>query len=272
MRPSNLWIGLALIMAGLPCPGERAEAASVGKGEPAHVEPEPGTKFNRVILEPSAFKRLGIETTAVRETIAIRKRRVAAVVVDANEVEQTGLDAGPPNEIAAGARSELSPTPENLPATVAGRVWVRVLPIGDVPKVARDQPALLIPLAKGSESGKVRAHVVFPPISGGDGDGGLYCVVDGADTALAPKTPVLIELPYEATPRKAVPFSAVFYDEHGQAWVYTNLEPLTFIRHPIQLDYVVKDLAFLSEGPPVGTEVVTVGAPMLYGIEFGIGH
>ncbi len=49
-------------------------------------------------------------------------------------------------------------------------------------------------------------------------------------------------------------------------------EPLTFVRHPIQVDYVSKDLALLSEGPAVGTEIVTIGAPILYGVEFGVGH
>jgi hypothetical protein len=272
MRQSNLWIGLALILAGMTYPDQRVGAASVGRDEPAHIEPVPGTKFNRIILKPSAFGRLGIETAAVRETTATRKRRVAAVVVEASEVERTGFSAGSPNQIAAQAHSELSSDAEILTAVIAERVWVRVLPIGDALDVARDQPALIVPLARGSEPLELPASMAFPPASAEDGEGGLYYVVDGAAATLTPKTPVLIELPYEATPRKVIPFSAVFHDEHGQGWVYGTPEPLTFIRHPIELDYVVDDLAFLSEGPPVGTEVVSVGAALLYGIEFGIGH
>jgi hypothetical protein len=73
-------------------------------------------------------------------------------------------------------------------------------------------------------------------------------------------------------PRKVVPYAAVFYDLNGATWVYTNLEPLTFVRASISVDYIDGDLAVLSDGPPSGTEVVTVGAPELYGTEFGVGQ
>ena len=90
--------------------------------------------------------------------------------------------------------------------------------------------------------------------------------------ALPPKMRILIELPFQAAQRKVIPYSAVFHDEHGQAWVYTNPQPLVFIRHPIQVAYTHQDQIFLSDGPAVGTEIVKVGAAMLYGVEFGVGH
>jgi hypothetical protein len=70
------------------------------------------------------------------------------------------------------------------------------------------------------------------------------------------------------TQRKVVPYSAVLYDLHGETWVYTNPEPLTFVRARISVDYIDGDLAVLSDGPPSGTAVVTVGASELYGTEF----
>ncbi len=72
--------------------------------------------------------------------------------------------------------------------------------------------------------------------------------------------------------RQVVPYSAVLYDEYGVTWVYTTPEPLVFVRHRIIVDYIVGDQVVLSEGPPTGTEVVTVGAAELFGTEFGIGH
>jgi hypothetical protein len=42
---------------------------------------------------------------------------------------------------------------------------------------------------------------------------------------------------------------------------------LTFERQRIGVERVTGDLAVLSEGPPVGTSVVTVGAALLYGAE-----
>jgi hypothetical protein len=72
--------------------------------------------------------------------------------------------------------------------------------------------------------------------------------------------------------RKVVPYAAVFYDLNGKTWVYTNPEPLTFVRASISIDSIDGDLAILSEGPPSGTKVVTVGSPELYGTEFGVGQ
>lgn len=73
------------------------------------------------------------------------------------------------------------------------------------------------------------------------------------------------------TQREVVPYSAVIYDLHGETWVYTNPQPLTYVRASISVDYIDGDLAVLSKGPPSGTVVVTVGAPELYGTESGVG-
>jgi hypothetical protein len=53
--------------------------------------------------------------------------------------------------------------------------------------------------------------------------------------------------------------------------VYTNPSPLTFVRHAIHIDHIQGDLAVLSDGPPVGTALVIVGAAELFGAETGIG-
>jgi hypothetical protein len=72
--------------------------------------------------------------------------------------------------------------------------------------------------------------------------------------------------------RKVVPYAAVLYDAHGDTWVYTNPEPLVFVRHSIMVDYIDGDQAVLTDGPPVGTRVVMVGGQELFGAEFEIGH
>lgn len=74
------------------------------------------------------------------------------------------------------------------------------------------------------------------------------------------------------TTRKVVPYSALLYDIHGKTWVYKSPEPLTFLRHQIEVDYIEGDQVFLAGGPETGAEVVTVGAAELYGAEFGVGH
>ena len=72
--------------------------------------------------------------------------------------------------------------------------------------------------------------------------------------------------------RLVIPYAAVLYGPNGETWTYTNPEPLVFVRHLISVDSIEGDLAMLTEGPPPGTTVVTVGAAELIGTEFGVGH
>jgi hypothetical protein len=67
-----------------------------------------------------------------------------------------------------------------------------------------------------------------------------------------------------------VPASAIWIDVDGQAWVYTSPEPLTFVREAVTVDRYAGDVAHLSDGPAIGTEIVTVGVAELIGSEFGI--
>jgi len=67
--------------------------------------------------------------------------------------------------------------------------------------------------------------------------------------------------------RTVIPYAAIIYDTEGATWVYLNPEPLTFVRHPITVDDIQGDQAFLSEGLPAGSAVVTVGVAELYGAE-----
>lgn len=79
------------------------------------------------------------------------------------------------------------------------------------------------------------------------------------------------KLARERAPRLVVPYASVIYDLNGETWVYTNPESLTFVRHRIEVDYIDADLAVLTSGPKVGTEIVTVGVAELYGVETGVG-
>jgi hypothetical protein len=86
------------------------------------------------------------------------------------------------------------------------------------------------------------------------------------------KTDQVQEMVVGGVKHKVVPYAAVLYDPRGETWVYTNPELLVFVRHRIQVDYIRGDRAVLSQGPPTGTAVVTVGAAELFGAEFEIGH
>lgn len=67
-----------------------------------------------------------------------------------------------------------------------------------------------------------------------------------------------------------VPYAAVIYDIEGNTWIYTNPEPLTFVREQIVIDYIEGDTAFLLESLPGELNVVTVGVAEIYGTETGV--
>ncbi len=67
-----------------------------------------------------------------------------------------------------------------------------------------------------------------------------------------------------------MPYAALIYDAEGNTYAYTAPEPLTFVRKEIHIDHLDGDSVVLSDGPPVGTKVVTVGVDEVYGTEFEV--
>jgi len=76
----------------------------------------------------------------------------------------------------------------------------------------------------------------------------------------------------DGTQRIVLPYAAVLYGLNGETWVFINSAPLTYHRQLITVDYIQGDVAVLTDGPPVGTEVVTVGVAQLYGTDTGVGQ
>jgi hypothetical protein len=247
MRHKNRWMVLVLIIAGLLLGGCTSKSATSRKIEPAEVEPLEGG-LNRVVLTEKAAERLDIQTAPVREEQVVRKRKVGGQVVALLEAEVADL---------------------------AG-VLVRVpLNESDLNKVDGGQPALVLPLTRDEGTAGLTAQPVEAPAVGDSDEGteALYYVVDSAEHGLVPGQIVLVELSLAGSggQRKVIPYGAVIYDLHGETWVYTNPEPLVFVRHAILVDYIEGDVAVLLEGPPAGTEVATVGVAELFGTEFGVG-
>jgi len=67
-----------------------------------------------------------------------------------------------------------------------------------------------------------------------------------------------------------VPYAAVIYDIEGNTWIYTNPEPLTFVRAPITIDHIEGDTVILADGLPSQQNIVTVGVAELWGTETGV--
>jgi len=295
MLRSNRSLVLALIgvliIAGLPL---SASSDKVSEGGPAKVEPIPGTDLKRVVLTERAAERLGIKTGPVRDAQVSRKRMVRGEVValpaEAGSIASLSASAPVPGtdpskgetvyrQFAPGQVEASSQAPSEV--ADRSRVGVRVpLSRGELKKVDQGQPARVLPLARGEDDDDdegpglaaqpveaLAAHDPKKPTAA------LYYVVDSPENGLVPGQRVRVRLPLsgKGKKRKVVPYSTVLYDVHGNTWVYTNPEPLVFVRHKVDVDYIEGDVAVLEDGPPSGTKVVTVGAALLLGTELGFG-
>lgn len=85
------------------------------------------------------------------------------------------------------------------------------------------------------------------------------------------QTDVVREEQVNGEQRMVIPYGAVLYDLNGGTWAYTSPESRVYVRQPITVEYIEDDMVVLTDGPPLGTAVVTVGAAELYGADTGIG-
>jgi multidrug efflux pump subunit AcrA (membrane-fusion protein) len=229
------------------------ETESPPKVEPALVEEVEGSEFNRVILTERAAERLGIETTAIR----------------AGELSQTQTVEG---QVVA----------QDSQATAPGEGLVRVaLDKSTLSKVDSGQPARILLQADDDDDDGFLAELFELPDADEDDDDDddededetLHFMLESAWQDLTEGQSVFVKLTLaEGEPQGLIiPYSAVIYGLNGETWTYINPEPLTFMRQPITVDRIEGGLAYLSDAPPVGTPVVTVGAQLLYGADTGVG-
>jgi hypothetical protein len=71
-------------------------------------------------------------------------------------------------------------------------------------------------------------------------------------------------------PHTVVPYAALIYDAEGKTYVYAREKPLSYLREEVKVDRIEGDRVLLSDGPPAGSAVVTVGAFEAYGTELEI--
>ena len=132
----------------------------------------------------------------------------------------------------------------------------------------------MLPLA-GCQGGEEDAAAAEEPakVEPVEGSADLFRVTLTAEAAerLDLQTAVVRREGEGADERTIVPYSAIVYETDGETWVYTNPDGLSFVREHIVVQEIEGNRAVLSEGPPVGTEVVTVGVAELFGAEHGIG-
>jgi hypothetical protein len=115
---------------------------------------------------------------------------------------------------------------------------------------------------------EVPGHVEPATIESIEGTG-LYrmTLTDRAAERVGLETTSVAEQQVDGKIQRTIPYSAVIYDADGGTWAYTTDEHLTFVRDEISVERIDGDTAYLSDGPATGTEVVTVGAAELVGLE-----
>ena len=225
-------------------------AVTSSKEKPATIEKIEGTDLSRITLTEKAGKRLALETVPVRVETVIRMRRVGGEVLAVRAA--SGKTGG------------------------VARVKV-ALNRSDLVKVNRGQQARVVQMGldDGEDSDGDAAELSDVSDKGNADDtisSSLQYTVTAGKAKLVTGQRVFVELPLSAKmQRSVVPYNAVIYDLEGDTWVYTSPAPLTFVRHHVKVDYIDDDTAILTEAPPVGTKVVSVGVAELFGAEFGIG-
>jgi hypothetical protein len=224
----------------------------------------------------------------VSEQVVVRKQMVSGMVIypqagtarptaSASPTAGGGFGGFAPAPAAAAAdgltKVALLATAAPAATSATGESWVVVnLSPGEYARIAKDKPARITPLY-------TRDKDVQPMLAVPSGEApiedakramlGLHYVLPAASHHMTSSTRVRVELQLDGSEdkQKVVPYTAVHYDAKGQPWVYVGTAPLNFERQRITVQRVVGPLAVVSDGPAVGTPVVTVGASLLYGTE-----
>jgi RND family efflux transporter MFP subunit len=153
-------------------------------------------------------------------------------------------------------------------------LWIRVaVYAGDAGAIDQTQPVSVARLGDAAQPG--RAVPVVAPLRGDPAAASveLHYAVTRSPSPLRPGERVLVELPLKSGARGlVVPDAAVLYDIHGAAWVYEDVGGNAFVRRRIEIARHAGNRAVVSRGIGEGARVVTVGAPELFGTEFGAGH
>jgi hypothetical protein len=220
--------------------GKQQDAKPLVK--PVKVEPIAGSPVKRVTVTAKAAERLGIRTAEVTSQQVSRKQIFLGEAISAAQPVSTAATAG----------------------------IVRVDVHSDLKRLAKDQAAVVLPLSGADGFTNMKANrIANPGNPEPEAAGALFFTVDGSSSALPAGKKVRVEMALDGDgkQRNTVPYAAVIYDSKGVAWVYTNPEPLSFVRHRATIDFIEGDVAVLTDGPPLGTKVVMEGASELYGAE-----
>jgi hypothetical protein len=218
------------------------------------------------------------KAAAARDVAKARYDRVEALVKAQAESQKTldqaraDLTSAEADVQAAGSRRAL------LGQSVTGgrappRVWIRAAVFSaDAARLDLSAPAQVSALAGGAaravkpaakpSTANPQASTVNVFYEGANGDGALR--VGERVNLIVPTR--------ESAEGLVVPYAAILYDVNGGEWIYVRKADHVYTRQRVAVRAIVGGAAMIAAGPPVGTEIVTTGAPELFGTEFGVAH
>ncbi len=243
-------------------------------GDAAKIEKIAGSELSTVTLTAKAAERTGIVTALVREGTITRKWRLGGMILPpAPGAFTLRTNATPVNRLAVSERRD-GVGSAKFTGAFPGDLLVSI-PVSpsELRSVAAREPARIRALTRGGKKAWLTAKPTDKmPVNGDKPRVNLHYTVAGTNHGLVPGQRVSVELIRAGAgkPQKIVPYSSVLYDVRGNTWVYINPKPLVFVRHAIEIDFIEGNDAVLTDGPAVGTKVVSVGAPELFGAETGI--
>jgi hypothetical protein len=247
--------------------------APAGPSTAVKFEPIPGSKLKRVILTSMAARRIGLETKKIGNKKIILTQTVGGQVTNSQQLLanlQASSDTGGVTVVASQRAKPVIPTALTL---AAGNALIAlVVSRSEWERVDKSAPAQVMPLATRNQP--VQAIVAQPANLAPVFDPKrnmltVYYTVSGKDHGLVVNDRMRVKLTLSGSGQteKVTPFSSVYYDGKGVPWVYVQTKPLTYERKRIVVDRIVGNDAVLKDGPSVGTQVVSVGASLLFGAE-----
>ncbi len=159
---------------------------------------------------------------------------------------------------------------------VQDRLWVRV-PIysADLDTIHDEAPARIAPLGEwAGAQGRTAQRIAGPPTANTDAVSvDFYYELDNSDGSFRSGERVQVTVILgDSGEHLVVPWSAIFRDIEGGAWVYEQTAPGIYVRTRVSVQRVMDDVAVLSRGPAAGSMVVTTAVAELAGTEFGVAH
>ncbi len=268
-------IASAPIMAVLAVLAVAPTAAAAPLAQLSKVENSEVSDAKPILLTEREAKRLGLQTTPVREEKVLRQMTVIGEVEDESVAKPSSEQSGDAD----------ASTPAGQAPKGSGGGPLRVMVLldknpdddadDDLGEYDDEDDAEILAPGDFDEDEPLRAKRIEISAGAEPAANTLYFKIrGGTERGLTPGQRVGVKLaaPGSDVPKRVVPYSAIVYDPSGNPGVYVSAKPLEFVRQPVTVEDINEGMAVLSDGPQVGTEVVTVGAAELSGVDSHAGH